>query len=864
MTKIRIEEKMSNNNSSILSKYYRSINQVTRKIGDFKKCEFHIHTPASYDYQLIDGELYSKLTDFDIVKFALEVGYFTELQREHFLKQVETGLFKTSDYQVDLKSTLFDSFKEYLTYKLIAHTLYENNIEVAIISDHNTIQGYHKLNAAIREYYMERYKGKNEKIQYIDLLLGVEISCSEQVHLIGIFDSNMYKQVQKLIDDNITSDNSGTYETSLSMLNKIVDIGGLGYIAHINSTTIKTTGLYKQTLFKHPELNVIGLTTKESYAREITKLRTFGISNPDEKYCFIYEGDSHSLAQIGIKNTWIKLSDVSFNSLKKAFLNHKFCVFIEKPNITDKYIKGVLIEPGTDGYLQGKDHKNFTIDFSHDLNCVIGGRGTGKSTLLTILEVIFTLEIDSDAKLRFICRNKMICVTFVYQEEEYFLRFIPQTDKNNPYSTGKQFYAERAFLEYRPNSGKILLDHDWIQLYKVTNNGEDNLSFQLTERTTKISILKSFYRKSYSINHIVNQINAGNIGDFLREIIFNGLPFEEKNRFLKNINTIHKQQLRAYLKKELPYLNNKIDIRKVDVSGKLSEFNAIYEQQLQVIYSPNEKKVSYFIEPLTEDFSRESFLPNVKFTWGDAERFIEFAVQKLGFLQFLILLLNDKYREIEKTVNISKFVTSLELTFKDIDNQRLPVGYNNLQNIYRTLKNKITENRIGLEISLGRYLEITDDFSLQFNVNSKEIVETLGVNLKDISNLSLGQKVVAILTFLFEYGNFTKDNTPLIIDQPEDNLDNQYIYKNLVKSLRQIKNNRQVVIVTHSSTIVTNADAEQVIVLESDNKKGWVEKSGYPSNSAIMKHIINYLEGGEPSFKHKMDMYKAILNKLNA
>ncbi|WP_258171031.1 AAA family ATPase [Paenibacillus sp. R14(2021)] len=131
--------------------------------------------------------------------------------------------------------------------------------------------------------------------------------------------------------------------------------------------------------------------------------------------------------------------------------------------------------------------------------------------------------------------------------------------------------------------------------------------------------------------------------------------------------------------------------------------------------------------------------------------------------------------------------------------------------------------------------------------------------MRDISQLSLGQKVVAILTFLFEYGRFTNDTTPLIIDQPEDNLDNQYIYKNLVQSLRQIKNNRQVVVVTHSSTIVTNADAEQVIVLESDSSRGWIEKTGYPSNKTIMKHIINYLEGGEPSFIHKVKMYDTIL-----
>lgn len=119
--------------------------------------------------------------------------------------------------------------------------------------------------------------------------------------------------------------------------------------------------------------------------------------------------------------------------------------------------------------------------------------------------------------------------------------------------------------------------------------------------------------------------------------------------------------------------------------------------------------------------------------------------------------------------------------------------------------------------------------------------------------------MVAILTFILNYGTYCGDNSSLIIDQPEDNLDNQYIYKNLVSSLRQVKNERQVIVVTHSSTIVTNADAEQVIVLKSDNKHGWIENRGYPSDKIVMKYIVQYLEGGEESFKHKMDAYSTIL-----
>ncbi|QMV45241.1 hypothetical protein FPL14_28890 [Cohnella cholangitidis] len=163
-----------------------------------------------------------------------------------------------------------------------------------------------------------------------------------------------------------------------------------------------------------------------------------------------------------------------------------------------------------------------------------------------------------------------------------------------------------------------------------------------------------------------------------------------------------------------------------------------------------------------------------------------------------------------------------------------------------------------LIFSLEKWFEVIDEFTLEFNVNSREFVKQSRPVMKRITDLSLGQKVVAILSFVFKFGYHVNDNTPLIIDQPEDNLDNQYIYKNLVGSLREIKNTRQVIVVTHSSTIVTNADAEQVIVMASDNEKGWVERCGYPSDP-IIKHIMNYLEGGIDSFRHKMTTYTTML-----
>ncbi|MFC5528244.1 TrlF family ATPase, partial [Cohnella yongneupensis] len=381
-----------------------------------------------------------------------------------------------------------------------------------------------------------------------------------------------------------------------------------------------------------------------------------------------------------------------------------------------------------------------------------------------------------------------------------------------------------------------------------------------TNNDEKRSILRSVYRKNYAINNIVDQINHGNIGDFLKEVIFNGLPFEERDMFLKELMYTSQPRVKNYLKNKLVDIDASVKSRKTTIESRLNYFNSKYEKQFKVVYSPKEKDLSYFLEPLIDQSNPDEYIAKSKLTWDGVERFLFEAVERMGFIDFFISLLNDDFVTIEHVLHISDYSQN-ELSIRGVIDELQPVSSKNLSLIYKHIKNKITESKINLELCFGRYFEVIDDFSLLFNVNSKEQVDTLGPLLKDVTQLSLGQKVVAILTFIFEYGNYTNDNTPLIIDQPEDNLDNQYIYKNLVTSLRQIKNNRQVIVVTHISTIVTNADAEQVIVLDSDNIKGWIEKTGYPTDQKITKHIINYLEGGRPSFKHKINMYSTIINQ---
>lgn len=286
--------------TSLLQNYKKLISG-RRNYGELRKCEFHIHTPASHDYRLINNKEYRSLELEEIILFASELEYFNEEQRELMLLKNSRGEFNEIESISFFAEKGYDSFKEYLSYQLIAHQLYRNDIEIAVISDHNTISGFKKLELAINDYYIERIKGALQKRDCIKLLLGIEISCSEKIHLVGIFNEDCYDEINQLIKNHIPSQEMGTYETSLSMIDRINALGGIAYIAHINTADLKnTTGLYKQTLFNNDHLNVIGLTVKE-IDRQVAMLKSHGAMNPHNKFCFIYEGDSHQVDEIGKK-----------------------------------------------------------------------------------------------------------------------------------------------------------------------------------------------------------------------------------------------------------------------------------------------------------------------------------------------------------------------------------------------------------------------------------------------------------------------------------------------------------------------------------------------------------------------------------
>lgn len=122
---------------------------------------------------------------------------------------------------------------------------------------------------------------------------------------------------------------------------------------------------------------------------------------------------------------------------------------------------------------------------------------------------------------------------------------------------------------------------------------------------------------------------------------------------------------------------------------------------------------------------------------------------------------------------------------------------------------------------------------------------------KRISQLSLGQQQSVLLGILL----LSDSSRPLLIDQPEDNLDSEFIYKTIVSTLRKIKEHRQVIVVTHNPNIAVLGDAELIIPLKSTNSKAMIMSPGSIDDANTVKLCCQILEGGESAFKQRQKIY---------
>ena len=193
---------------------------------------------------------------------------------------------------------------------------------------------------------------------------------------------------------------------------------------------------------------------------------------------------------------------------------------------------------------------------------------------------------------------------------------------------------------------------------------------------------------------------------------------------------------------------------------------------------------------------------------------------------------------------------------RDIDNLKAIYqrnGDNRIKKLKETIECILNGEENAKDIRFATHLkslpqESVIDFVLWFPRDDLQI--TFGPDHQRIEQGSPGQKNAALLAFILSYGD-----EPLLLDQPEDDLDNELIYSWIVRQLRETKGRRQVIVVTHNANIVVNGDAEMVLPLKVERSETRVRQAASVQVKEVREAICDILEGGQQAFEQR---YKRI------
>lgn len=156
--------------------------------------------------------------------------------------------------------------------------------------------------------------------------------------------------------------------------------------------------------------------------------------------------------------------------------------------------------------------------------------------------------------------------------------------------------------------------------------------------------------------------------------------------------------------------------------------------------------------------------------------------------------------------------------------------------------------------SLAKRISNKEDFySLLYGLQYIDVSFRLKMGGRNLEELSPGERGIVLLIF---YLALSKSNMPIIVDQPEDNLDNQSVYGKLVPCICAAKKRRQVIIVTHNPNIAVACDAEQIVFCQMNKSTSHISyTSGAVENYEVRNEVVDVLEGTMPAFSLRKKKY---------
>lgn len=823
----------------------------------------------------------------------------------------------------------------------IINALSENNVSVVAITDHHIID--------IKRIQDLQRLGKEKNIV---VLPGIEfcseLGGSEAIHFIGIFPetanlNTIWTKIQgqcNLTPEEIVSKGQERIVCSFEKTSSlIIELGGLVTI-HAGKKSNSIEGIknnllvkqeFKQQLLStyHPLLEVGKIEDVESY-------KSYVFPNIKFSLPIIMCSDNHNIREYTTKEKlWIK-ADMTFEGLKQILFEPEERVRIQaaKPDEKDIYKVIDSIKLDEKGFWQGE------IPLNSNLNTIIGGRSTGKSSLL---KAIAAKHGNTDVPEKDFIRNHLEGVLIQWKdggetaghEIEYFAQSYMHKIASEPEETNKlvkdiirskkegellnnyKIESEDISKRIRDSIYILFKDQDDISSIKkdlLEKGNKAGVEEQLKQLKSKASELQknsamtgeestTFEEQTRHVQEkrklIVDAENDLSILAKLLEDIPFASSFIDKYPFIKlsfarnqkdieqYFNTL-KQKYNEEWNRSISSLMEATQKEKEKLSSEVQsiEKEDIYKKGLRVIEGNKElrdvnNKIKEEEEKLADINKQEQQLQRI--TNHQAEILQTVIDDHCSFkdkANWICDALKISHGELGISVATDLHSSEMQDFLQSRLNQR---GYERKNYVQELLDEYNKNNKAHISNFLRELL--SEDVLLKNWNNPRDVAidfftrNWYGLNFilsyqeDDFRQMSEGKQAFVILKLLLD---FSDKKCPILIDQPEDSLDNRAIYKELVAYIKEKKKERQIILVSHNSNVVVSADAENIIVANQEgvnnknenrvkfqytngaleNTKQRDETSAYIlSSQGIREHICDILEGGRIAFEKREQKY---------
>ena len=767
----------------------------------------------------------------------------------------------------------------------------EQGLSAVAVTDHNNYLGIGAI--------MEEGKANG-----LAVFPGTEITCdSTKIHILVIFDTDKREETVRdfLIRCDIDSDHFGDPDGTGMSVFEVCEIakkrGALVIAAHIDEfNSISSMNVANlERLFDGGYIDAVQVTNvpiwrqyeidKDEDAMNKVLAEKYGAdATPQEidrwRKCYnrakaaglpmlafsdnprSASESKHGLWGIGSVYTWIQMDDVvNLESIRQSLvvpesrIRMVFDSETEPKTEPDFWIRSLEIrKTGLNPY------SPIHFDFNPQLNCIIGGKGSGKSAAIRILSGVYQQFLEP-------------MLTRTYSSQSDFYRHLSEDNKG---IFNDDSEIEIQYSLYGIRFRLLVSDINSLTDQKFTFWRTDPETGEETIEELSDLLLSPYFSAQVLTQREINEI-AGTPGALLKftdrsipdmqimqarkdyylgELINISAAMHTAARFLEHESRIRIEYEWLDKVKDSGYFASDVskasetreqilqamDISREDMETmkkRRVELLADYEQCFKNIHTIRKEYLETSLAG-DENYKLE-LVPS-----ASHESFRNILKEVVSGDSVLPSLLSDDFKKLESALfsndDGQKYRDLLTLARKGLEERNL-TGPEADSNAFFAYFAQFIRKMDATDFERLLLFRPEDEINIYYKQSN-------GKKYYPMMNASSGEKSAAILSFIL-----ASSNVPLIIDQPEDDLDNRVIYEELVGKIKRTKQNRQIIIVTHNANLTLNTDPEMIISMDSQSKFVRIKMQGSADNDDIRKEVCDTVEGTEKAFLQRARKY---------